>query len=95
MNDYKKRAIPGPVKVAVARRSGATPGQTTPATCHYCGFQGEIWWPLTYLNKVGAHMITKGLEFDHVYPEFRGGEATPDNIVLACRPCNRAKGAKV
>lgn len=95
MSAYKKKAIPGAAKVAVVIRAGAKPGQTTPAACHYCGRAGEIWWPLTYTNKVGTHMVTKGLEFDHVHPEFHGGQSTPENLVLACRPCNRAKGAKV
>jgi 5-methylcytosine-specific restriction endonuclease McrA len=92
---YKKKAIPGPSKVAVARRFGAIPGQTTPADCAYCGANGEIWWPLTYTGKVGSHMVTSGLEFDHVYPESRGGTSDPENLTLACRPCNRAKKDKV
>jgi 5-methylcytosine-specific restriction endonuclease McrA len=95
MSGYKKRAIPGPSKVAVARRFGALPGQTTPAHCVYCGADGEIWWPLTYTGKVGCHMVTTGLEFDHIYPESKGGTSDPENLTLACRPCNRAKKDKV
>lgn len=90
-----KAAIPGWVKREVVLRLGATPGTTSPAACHYCGAAGDIWWPLTYTGRVGAHMVLTGLEFDHVYPESRGGATTPDNLVLACRPCNRAKGSKV
>ena len=33
-------------------------------------------------------------EFDHVVPYSRGGTEDPSNIVLACKPCNRAKGAR-
>lgn len=29
---------------------------------------------------------------DHVIPEFLGGSNNEDNIVLACRWCNRSKG---
>jgi 5-methylcytosine-specific restriction endonuclease McrA len=95
MSRFKKRAIPGPSKIAVARRFGAVPGQTTSASCVYCGFDGEIWWPLTYTGKVGSHMVTSGLEFDHIYPESKGGTSDPENLTLACRPCNRAKKDKV
>lgn len=31
------------------------------------------------------------LECDHVMPLSRGGSSHPDNLVTACRPCNRAK----
>ena len=34
------------------------------------------------------------LECDHVVPVSRGGETTLENLVTACRPCNRSKGAK-
>lgn len=93
--EYKKRTIPGVSKIAVVRGLGAIPGQTTPASCAYCGFIGEIWWPLTYTGKVGSHMVTGGLEFDHIYPESKGGTSDPENLTLACRPCNRAKKDKV
>jgi len=31
------------------------------------------------------------LEYDHVLPWSRGGQHTLENLVVACRPCNRAK----
>lgn len=34
-------------------------------------------------------------EIDHVEPISRGGYDTPDNIVIACRSCNRAKGPRL
>lgn len=38
---------------------------------------------------------TKGpFQADHVIPESRGGAATEENLVCACLPCNRSKGAK-
>jgi 5-methylcytosine-specific restriction endonuclease McrA len=40
-------------------------------------------------------MVTSGLEFDHIYPESKGGTSDPENLTLACRPCNRAKKDKV
>lgn len=38
--------------------------------------------------------IGKGLTRDHVQPRSRGGSNEPSNIVLACRNCNSAKGAR-
>lgn len=34
------------------------------------------------------------LTLDHVYPESKGGEATPENLVVACRSCNSKKGSR-
>lgn len=34
------------------------------------------------------------LECDHKIPRSRGGDSEDDNLATACRPCNRAKGAK-
>lgn len=92
---YKKRAIPGPSKIAVARRLGAEPGGETIIACAYCGASGSLWWPLTYTGRVGSHMVATGFEFDHIYPESKGGTSDPENLTLACRPCNRAKKDKV
>lgn len=92
---FKKKAIPGHVKIAVVRAAGAEPGGYSRIACSYCPATGELWWPLTYTGRVGSHMLMPGFEFDHVHPEFHGGPATAGNIVIACRPCNRRKGAKI
>ena len=34
------------------------------------------------------------LTLDHVKPECQGGKKTWDNIVTACKPCNRRKGGR-
>ena len=34
------------------------------------------------------------LECDHVLPLSRGGDSTVENLVTACKPCNRRKGAR-
>lgn len=93
--EYKKKAIPGSVKIAVVSRIGAMPGGTSPVECFYCSAPGALWWPYTYTGKVGSHMVMTGFEFDHLYPEFLGGKSAPMNIVIACRACNRAKKDKV
>lgn len=33
-------------------------------------------------------------EIDHIFPVALGGTDDPDNLTLACAPCNRSKGAK-
>lgn len=39
--------------------------------------------------------IYVSFEVDHIIPQFRGGETKLDNLVLACRSCNRSKGIKI
>lgn len=39
--------------------------------------------------------IYVSFEVDHIIPEFRGGETKLDNLILACRSCNRSKGIKI
>lgn len=92
---FKKKAIPATSKIEVAHRLGCLPGGLTPIKCAYCPATGELWWPLTYTGKVGGHMVASGFEFDHVYPESKGGSSDPENLVIACRACNRAKKDKV
>lgn len=92
---FIKRAIPAWVKRAVAARAGAVPGEYTDVTCHWCGAGGQVWWPRIRSGRPGGYVTLSGLEFDHVHPECDGGLSVPENIVLACRPCNRSKGHKV
>jgi len=91
---YKKRAIPFETRVQIAMRHGCLPGETITVRCHYCPATGDIYWPLVgrgIPDKPGR-WVHFGLELDHVIPEFMGGTNAPDNIVLACRMCNRSKG---
>ena len=37
---------------------------------------------------------TEQIEIEHVIPYSRGGKTEPDNLVPACSPCNKSKGAK-
>lgn len=46
--------------------------------CVYCG---------------GDPFADGDIELDHVMPASRGGRDTLDNLLVACRPCNRSKGA--
>jgi hypothetical protein len=51
--------------------------------CQYCG---------TELTKEPGHPNSR--EFDHFDPYKNGGSNTIDNILDACRTCNRGKGSK-
>ena len=44
-------------------------------TCQYCG----------------AKLINSGLELEHVIPRSRGGQSAWENLVAACRDCNKRK----
>lgn len=90
---YKKKAIPQAVRRAVALRYGAIPGKTTEAKCENCPNTGSIFWPIRFRgDRPGFWVNFKGLELDHVRPEFLGGKAIESNMQLLCRRCNRTKG---
>lgn len=91
----KKRAIPSATRMAVAERHGVEPGGVGTAQCAYCDFVGNITWYRRRDGRPSTWVHFQYLELDHVYPESKGGGNGPDNIVLACRPCNRAKKDKV
>ena len=54
----------------------------------------------TILNKYncscaycGCPITSKSMEIDHMIPKRRGGTEDIGNLMPACRPCNRWKGA--
>lgn len=85
---FKKQAVPLSVRRELAARAGGEVGQTTPTSCAYCGADGSItWYP-------SGWVYFSDLEMDHVHAEARGGPTVASNLVLACRRCNRKKGAR-
>jgi 5-methylcytosine-specific restriction endonuclease McrA len=42
----------------------------------------------------GRELWRRDLTLEHVVPRSRGGHATPENAVVACRSCNRRRGSK-
>jgi 5-methylcytosine-specific restriction endonuclease McrA len=42
----------------------------------------------------GRELWRGDLTLEHVVPRSRGGHATPENAVVACRSCNRRRGSK-
>jgi len=92
---YKKRRIPDRTRRAVALRHGATPGcGAHPVKCVYCNRPGSLHWPCHYSGEPQAWVHFSEIELDHFVPEWLGGSSEPENIVLACRRCNRSKGSK-
>lgn len=85
-----KQRIPDSVRRDVATNYGCFIGQTVAANCHHCGATGKIHWAGRATGK--GYVAFSALEMDHLVPEFRGGQTTALNIVLACRRCNRSKG---
>lgn len=49
--------------------------------CHYCG---------KILSKPG-NKGSRVTQVDHIIPHSAGGSDEPDNLVIACKTCNRAK----
>lgn len=56
------------------------------ATCYLCGEP---------LDLAAAFPDPQAVTLDHVVPLARGGAHTPDNLRVACRPCNLRKGDKL
>lgn len=87
----RKRAIPLSVRRELARKYGCPPGGSASVECFYCAAPGEIrWWSLK--NGRPSAWVSFTLEIDHAEAEASGGPSTSDNLVLACRHCNRQKG---
>ena len=42
----------------------------------------------------GRDAWRRDLTLEHLLPRSRGGITTPDNAVVACRACNRARGSR-
>lgn len=92
---FKKATIPAAIRRQIAERHGCKLGETVSAQCHYCRFIGSIQWFAGSGRKNSRGWVAFGeLEMDHIQAEISGGTTSSENIVLACRACNRSKGAK-
>ena len=88
-----KLQIPAEIRRKVATKYDAKPGETSSASCYYCGKPGRIYWPNTSRGKPGWWVAFSELEIDHLEAESNGGKTEDENLVLACRSCNRKKAA--
>ncbi|HEX2554427.1 MAG TPA: HNH endonuclease signature motif containing protein [Microvirga sp.] len=55
--------------------------------CAYCGVP-------VLRRRPGLHRAADLATLDHVVPKSRGGPLTAENVVLACRGCNTARGTQ-
>lgn len=55
---------------------------------------GRVIWSCHYSGEPMAWVQFVDIELDHFIPERLGGSGEPENIVFACRRCNRSKGSK-
>lgn len=83
--------IPSASRRAIAERYGCSRGQRVAASCSYCDAVGTVSWP----TRPGSWVNFLGLQLDHIVPKARGGSDHPDNLTLACGPCNASKRDKL
>lgn len=89
----RKLSIPLEVRRELAKKYGCAIGGTKDITCYYCGEPGTIhWW--TLFSGKPSMWVTFTLEVDHFVSEDSGGKGVVENLVLACRRCNRKKSTK-
>ena len=86
----RRTAVPLDIRRALAMRYGAIAGRIIDASCHWCGKAGKIYWSLLYSGHPSC-WVTFDLEIDHLRAIALGGTHDLDNIVLACRRCNRGR----
>ena len=60
---------------------------------HYYGRAVAEWWT-SLVDPSCVYCGDPAVEIDHVVPVVKGGTHELSNLVPACRPCNRSKGAK-
>ncbi len=90
----RKLAIPQSVRRDIAKKYGCQPGKQKKVDCYYCGLQGEVYWFAFPDGRPSSWVTFPGLEIEHLIAESEGGETQSENLVLACRNCNRSKGTK-
>jgi hypothetical protein len=90
----RKMAIPNETRRQVATKYNCDAGGEVEANCYYCGASGSVHWFKDYQGRPTNWVVFPGLELDHLEAECLGGKNSHENIVLACRSCNRGKGTK-
>ncbi|WP_206408807.1 DnaT-like ssDNA-binding domain-containing protein [Ectopseudomonas oleovorans] len=92
LENSRKLQITPAMRRGIATKYGCKPGDDHAATCYYCGNPGSMrWWALRN-GKPSSWVSFSGLEMDHFVSEHQGGSHGVENLVLACRECNRSKG---
>lgn len=92
LDGSKVRRVPAEARRMVAKKYGCEPGESTTAECYYCGLPGRVIWQ-KLSNGRPAGWVWFELEIDHFESLAKGGENSEENLILACRSCNRSKGS--
>lgn len=87
----RKLAIPAESRRRVAAKYKCEPGETSDASCYFCGQPGQVHWPRLHSGRPGSWVCFSGLEIDHFEPDSTGGSSDETNLILSCRGCNRAR----
>lgn len=87
------RTPPGRIGVSAVKKRKSKGVRSYPG-----GWKGLLFKRQKGLCKYCRSAMSKGegpyeATIDHVVPISRGGRNSRDNVVLACRSCNQAKGA--
>lgn len=85
----RKEVIRAEDRRAVALKYGCEPGGTKEVACYFCEAPGRIYWHALSDGRPSWWVTFPDLELSHWIAESEGGPATSENLVLACRACNR------
>lgn len=87
----RARQVPAASRRAVAIREEVAPGEATTIRCSYCPATAVATWPLNLNGSPSYWPLFGGFTLDHVLAVANGGSDDPENLVIACGPCNVAK----
>lgn len=87
-----RQMLSGAERAKVCLRYGIFPNTSWQhVPCYWCGDEsGRVSWSMNQGARVGW-ASGWGMEFDHVVPLSLGGANTAENVVIACRRCNRSR----
>lgn len=59
--------------------------------CHYCK-KPLAWLRVDTCDPIWRRIYSEGATMDHIIPQSKGGRHEASNLVVACFPCNQARG---
>lgn len=88
--------VMGMVATAALDAGLEAPSHRSPVTSRVLSLSRRDGWTCAYCrHPLGwGHECVRNPEVDHVIPRSQGGSNSLSNLVLACPPCNGAKGGR-